>query len=408
VTTTREIDQDQLLGVAAQVMFPTYRPALVIGHGRGRHVTSTAGVEYLDLTGGNAVSSVGNAHPQVTAAIAAQAEHIVHTSNLVCNDQTVLLAAQLCERTPFGRVFFCNSGSEANETLLKLARRYFHETGDPRTQVIATTTGFHGRTYGALSLTGRPKHRIGAGPLLDDITHVRINDLDEITAVISRRTAAVIVETIQAEAGVIEADPHYLRGLRRLCDDHGALLLFDEVQTGVCRTGPFLSFETLGVVPDACSIAKGVAAGLPMGAVLAREFLAPGLPGGSHASTFGGNPVAAAAARAVLEIIDRDNLPAHVDSIGAVLADKLRVLAADPALPTVAARGTGLLQGLQLRPDIDPQRVLTRLRDSGVLLSVVGGTVLRFTPALNLTEEELDQGIATLHAVLHHHTKGAL
>ncbi|MFE9324093.1 aspartate aminotransferase family protein [Nocardia sp. NPDC052278] len=394
----------RLLAAAQRTTFPARKPAsLVIEYGRGRHVMTVDGHRYLDFTAGNAVSCLGYAHPAITAAIAEQAARIVHTSNLVHNRQAILLAEQLCQRTPFDRVFFCNSGSEANECLLKLARRHFHEQGQDRTQIISTNTGFHGRTYGALTLTGRTKHKIGTGPLLAGVTHVRFNSLDAAAATISADTAAVIVETIQAEAGVIPADDHYLQGLRELCDHHGALLMFDEVQTGICRTGPFLSCEHSSVIPDACSLAKGIASGLPMGAVLARETLAGALPPGSHASTFGGNPVAAAAARATLEVIDTEDIPGNVERSGRTLASRLRELAADDTLPVTAARGTGLLQGLELSATVDPQHLLGQLREQGLLLTVVAERVLRFTPPLNLTADELEWGLDTLHSVLRRH-----
>lgn len=394
----------RLLAAAACTTFPTYKLApLIIERGRGRHLITVDGNHYLDFTAGNAVSCLGYAHPAITVAIAEQAARIVHTSNLVHNRQAVLLAEQLCQRTPFDRVFFCNSGSEANECLIKLARRHFHEQGQDRAQIISTTTGFHGRTYGALTLTGRPKHKIGTGELLSGVTHIPFNSLDAAAATISTGTAAVIVETIQAEAGVIPADDHYLRGLRELCDDHGALLMFDEVQTGICRTGPFLSCEHSTVIPDACSLAKGIAAGLPMGAVLAREDLASALPAGSHGSTFGGNPVAAAAARAVLEVIDTEDIPGNVERSGHTLASRLRELADDNTLPVTAARGKGLLQGLELSTTVDPQHLLGQLREQGLLLSVVAERVLRFTPPLNLTADELEWGLDTLHSVLRRH-----
>jgi len=390
-----------LLATAHRTSFPAYTPTpIVIDRGRGRHLFTVEGTRYLDFTAGNAVSSLGYAHPHITTAIADQAARIVHSSNLVHNRQTILLAEQLCESTPFDRVFFCNSGSEANETLLKLARRHFHERGEPRSHIISTTTGFHGRTYGALALTGRTKHKIGTGPHLSGVTHVPFNSLNAVAGAISTDTAAVIVETIQAEAGILVADDLYLRGLRDLCDRYGTLLLIDEVQTGICRTGPLLSLAHSGVIPDACSVAKGIAAGLPMGAVLAREALAGGLPAGSHASTFGGNPVAAAAARTVLKIFDAEDIPGNVERLGQILAHRLGELVADSAVPVTAARGRGLLQGLELGAGVDPHHLLTQLREQGLLLSVVAERVLRFTPPLNLTEEELAWGLDTLDAVL--------
>ncbi|MBF6370354.1 acetylornithine transaminase [Nocardia puris] len=391
-------DSAGLIAVAGESMFANYSQApLVVDKGHGCYLVTVEGTRYLDFTAGNAVSCLGYSHPAVTAAIASQATRILHSSNLVHNRQAILLAEQLCARTPFDRAFFCTSGSEANEAMLKLARRYHHERGQPRTHIISTTTGFHGRTYGALSVTGAARHKTGTGPHLPDVTHIPFNSINAAASVIGPHTAAMIVETVQAEAGVLVADHAYLRGLRELCDRHGALLLFDEVQTGVCRTGPLLSSR---VIPDACSLAKGLAAGLPIGAVLARENLASAWPVGSHASTFGGNPVTAAAAAAVLQTLDAENIPEHVQRMGAILAAGLDALVADPNVPAVATRGVGLLRGLELDDTVDADAVLTQLREHGLLLSVVAQRVLRFTPPLVITDAELASGLATLGAVL--------
>ncbi|MEV0637660.1 acetylornithine/succinylornithine family transaminase [Streptomyces sp. NPDC050619] len=392
----------ELITTAQEVGLGNYRPApLVVASGHGRHLRDTEGRDYLDLTAGNAVTAVGHAHPRVTEAVARQAAAVLHTSNLFHNEPSVRLAQELIRRTPFDRVFLCNSGAEANETLIKLARRHHYRLGDTgRVGIIATTGGFHGRTMGALTLTGRDVYKVGMGPLLGGVDHVAYNDLGAVEKAIGPGTAAVIVETVQAEAGIVVGNDDYLRGLRELCDDHGALLLFDEVQTGYGRTGRFLSWEWSGVVPDACSLAKGIAAGLPMGAVAARESLAQALPPGSHASTFGGNPVVCAAALAVLDILDDESLVENAATRGAALAAGLAALVDDPATPVTEVRGRGLLQGLVLADHIAPARVLDRLRERGVLLSRVGIQVLRFSPALNITADELRQGLTVVTKVL--------
>ncbi|RAG86341.1 aspartate aminotransferase family protein [Streptacidiphilus pinicola] len=392
----------ELLEAAEHGGLGNYRPApLVALTGSGRHLRDTDGRSYLDLTAGNAVTAVGHAHPRVTAAIAEQAGRVLHTSNLFHNEPSIRFTQELIARTAFDRVYLCNSGAEANETLIKLARRHhFRHGATERVRIVATTGGFHGRTMGALTLTGRDLYKTGMGPLLGGVDHVPYNDLRAMEEAVTETTAAVIVETIQAEAGVIPAREDYLRGLREICERTGALLFFDEVQTGYGRTGAFLSHEHSGVVPDACSLAKGIAAGFPMGAVAVREHLAGALPPGTHASTFGGNPVACAAALAVLDVFEDEDLLANATSRGEALATALAAMVADPALPATASRGKGLLQGLVLADDVDVAALLTGLREQGVLLARVGHQVLRFSPALNITAEELDEGLAVVTRVL--------
>jgi acetylornithine/N-succinyldiaminopimelate aminotransferase len=396
--------QADLLEMARHALLPNYQPPpFVLTKGRGCRVWDAAGTEYLDFSGGIAVLSVGHAHPTLAAAIAEQAGLLLHTSNLFYNDKSIQLAAQITERTGFDRVYFGNSGAEANEALLKLARRWHYEHGRPeRVELVAALHSFHGRTMGALTLTGQPKYHAGMAPLVPGITHVPYNDLDALRAAVTERTAAVLLEPIQGEGGLVVGEDAYLKGARELCDAQGALLFFDEVQTGYGRTGRFLGRELSGVMPDGCALAKGMGGGFPVGAIAIRERLADGLPPGSHATTFGGNPLAAAAGLAVLRIFDEEGLVANADRMGERLGAALEGLAADPGLPAAAeARGRGLLRGIHLTDGVDARVVLGRLRDEHrMLASIAGGTVIRMAPPLNVSAEEIEESVARLGACL--------
>ncbi|MCB9661313.1 MAG: acetylornithine transaminase [Polyangiales bacterium] len=398
---SHEATQSELLTRARAVQLGNYAPApLVFTRGEGRRLYDRDGRAFLDLSGGVAVNSVGHGHPVLAAAIAEQAARLMHVSNLFYNDRAIELASAIVDRTAFDRVYFCNSGAEANESLLKLARRFHHEQGQgDRVELVSTHRSFHGRTLGALSVTGQDKYHVGMGPLLPGVRFVPYNDVDALRAVIGPRTAAVLLEPVQAEGGIIPAAPGYLESVRALCDEAGALLLFDEVQTGYGRLGTFMGAERSGVVPDACSLAKGIAGGFPLGAIAVTERLANGLPPGSHASTFGGNALACAAGLAVLRIFDEEGVLENVVREGDYLGQRLLELATQLDA-VVEARGDGLLRGLVLSDGVDPGAVWRAMLDAGVALTLAGGNVLRFTPSLNVTREELDEGLATVAAVL--------
>ena len=391
----------ELIEIATRNFLANYRQApVVLVAGERCRVSDADGRRYLDLCGGIAVISVGHAHPAITKAVAEQAARITHTSNLFFNQPSIELAGELAKRTVFPRFFFCNSGAEANESLLKLARRYHYEQGDKqRVEIVTAIASFHGRTMGALSMTGQPKYHKGMDPLVPGISHVPFGDLAALEGVVSSRTAAVILEPIQGEGGVSVASDEYLRGVRALCDQRGALFMLDEVQTGFGRTGRFLAREHSGVTPDACALAKGIASGLPLGAIAVSEKLAHGLPPGTHASTFGGNPVACAASLAVLRVFDEEKLVENADHVGQHLGQQLEALSAKLACID-EARGKGLLRGVKLARGIDPAGVLAKVRERGVLLSIAGADVLRFTPPLCVTAAEIDEGIDAVVKVL--------
>jgi len=393
-----EPDTNELLALAAQYLYPNYRqPPVVFVRGKGCDVWDRAGNRYLDLAAGVAVSSLGHAHPRYVAAISEQVGRLAHMSNYFYNEPSILLAAQLCRRTRMDRAFFCSSGTEANEALLKLARHHFYLRGDKqRFRVVAFEEAFHGRTLGALSMTGRAKYREGFGINEDAVRHVPYGDLAAARRAMGPDVAAIIAEPIQGEGGVVPAPPGFLQGLRALADEHGALLLFDEVQTGIGRTGTFLACEQHGVLPDAVALAKGLGGGFPIGAMLCREHLSGALPPGSHGTTYGGNPLACTAALTVLEVLDEERLTEGAKAKGEHLSRLLRELCAKHPNLIGPERGSGLLRAVPLQPGLEPRSVLALLRERGLLLIVAGDSALRICPPLVVTPAELERGVAIL------------
>jgi acetylornithine/N-succinyldiaminopimelate aminotransferase len=394
-------EQAALVEVGQTYLYPNYRqPPLVLVRGEGRRVWDATGKAYLDLYAGIAVTALGHGHPDVVAALRRQAERLGHVANYFYNEPNVLLARELCQRAGFARAFFCNSGTEAIEALLKLARRHFFNQGQTgRYNIIAFERSFHGRTLGALAATGQAAYRDGFGPL-PGVIHVPFGDAERVAAALDDTVAAVLVEPVQGEGGVIPAPSGFLDKLRELTSARGALLLADEIQTGIGRTGRFLGFDHSNVRPDAIALAKGLGGGVPIGAMLCQKHLETALPPGSHGSTFGGNPLASAAARAVLARIDADRLVERARDNGAYLAERLADLCRRHPKSVQSTRGLGLLQALVLQPGIDARRLLESLRDAGALLTVAGGTALRFSPALNIERSEIDEGAAIVDGVL--------
>ncbi len=391
-----------LLELAQAHLYGNYRPApFVLSRGQGCELFDTEGRRYLDMAAGVAVCALGHAHPRYVAAIQEQVARLGHVSNYFYNEPNVLLAAELCRRTGLDRAFFCNSGAEANEALLKLARRHFHAQGQAdRFRILAFDSSFHGRTMGALAMTGQAKYQQGFGPGVGGVVHLPFGDLAAVEQVLDATFAAVIVEPVQGEGGVIPATPDFLRGLRGLCDERGALLLIDEIQTGVGRTGAFLAHEHARIKADAISLAKGLGGGFPIGAMLCGEHLAGALPPGTHGSTFGGNPLASAAALAVLEVLDAQDLIAGARRKGEHLSARLRQAAEEHPGLFEGERGLGLMRGLVMRPGADVRGALAQVRDRGVLLTAAGDRTLRFTPPLVVTEAQLDEAVDGVVAAL--------
>ncbi len=393
---------EPLLATAQKRLLGNYRQAaFVLDRGRGCEVFDTEGRRYLDFCAGVAVDALGHAHPTLVAAIAEQAGRLMHVSNYFYNAENIRLADELCAVTGFDRAFFCNSGAEAVEALMKLARRHFYAKGlTDKHRFIAFHNSFHGRTMGSVALTGNPKYHEGFGPMVGGITHVAYGDLEAARAVMGPDVAGIFVEPIQGEGGVLPAPAGYLAGLRALCDEHGALLLIDEVQTGMGRTGKWLGAQHQGVRADAISLAKGLGGGFPIGAMLVREELAGALPPGTHGSTFGGNALASATARTVLRVLAEDKLVEGAAIKGERLGKGLDAIAA--RFPNVCKpeRGLGLLRALPLADGIDARPVLGALQKRGLLLTIAGASALRYTPPLVVSDAEIDEALAMTADVL--------
>jgi acetylornithine/N-succinyldiaminopimelate aminotransferase len=394
------MSQASLVALGRDHLYPNYRqPPLVITRGEGSRLWDDAGKQYFDLFGGIAVSTLGHGHPRLAAAIGEQAKQLIHLSNYFYNQPNVELAAKLTGLTGMDRAFFCNSGTEAIEASLKLARRHFFAKGETeRYRIIAFDNAFHGRTLGALAATGQPKYKDGFGPL-PGVTHVPYGDVARVRQEMGPDVAGILVEAIQGEGGVLPAPPGFLQALRDVVDEAGALLLADEIQTGIGRTGKFLGFEQDGVKADVIALAKGLAGGVPIGAMLCRAELSEALPAGSHGSTFGGNPLASAAALAVLDVIEKERLLEAVQQRGAELAQRLSDFAQKYPKLVATTRGRGLLQALVLKDDVDARAMMSRLQDAGVLLTIAGGQALRFTPPLNITAGELSAALDLIDRV---------
>lgn len=390
---------DELVALAKRRLYPNYKPApFVLARGKGCELFDVEGKRFLDLCAGVAVCSVGHAHPTLVKAIAEQAASLMHTSNYFYNDQNIRLADELCRRSGMDRAFFCNSGTEANEATLKLARHYHYGNGDKkRVRIVAFHNAFHGRTLGALSMTGTPKYREGFGEL-GAVTHVAYGDLDAVRAAMGPDVAAINVEPLQGEGGVLPAPAGFLKALRAICDEHGALLLMDEVQSGIGRLGKFLASE--GVRADAIALAKGLGGGFPIGAMLTTEAMAGALPPGTHGSTFGGNPLASAASLAVLKVLDDEKLVEGARAKGEKLGAMLREVVAELSSVCETARGEGLLWGLVMKPGFVARDVLPRVQDAGVLLTAAGDRVLRFSPPLVVTIAQLEEGVRAVRSVI--------
>ena len=372
------------------------RPPIVFDRGRGCELFDVEGKRWLDMCAGVATCSVGHSHPTLARAICEQASKLMHVSNFFLNAQGVRAAAELCTRTGFDRAMFLNSGSEANEAALKLARRFFHDAGQrSRTRIIAFHNAFHGRSLGALAMTGNPKYREGFGEI-PGVTHIAYGDRDALKRELRDDVAAVNIEPIQGEGGVIPAPNGFLRFVRDACDEVGALMLADEVQTGMGRTGHFLAVNAEGVAPDVVALAKGMGGGFPVGAIVTREKYARVLPPGAHGATFGGNALAATAVLTTLKIIEEEKLVERAAILGEKLGAKLRALALEYPQICEQVRGRGLMWGIVMRDPSLAKRTIVSVRDAGVLLLLAGERVVRFTPSLVVTEAELDEGVTAV------------
>ena len=393
------MDTKTLLEWSAKYHTPNYgRTPIVLVRGEGTRVWDSDGKEYLDFTSGIAVTALGHCHPVVTGAIREAAATLLHVSNIFNNAPQVHLAKLLVEHSFADRVFFCNSGAEANEAAFKIARKYAKERlADDRYEIIAAHNSFHGRTLATVTATGQPKYQHGFEPLMPGFKHVPYNDLRAMERAMDSHTAAILVEPIQGEGGVHVPDERYLPGLRRLCDEAGALLIFDEIQTGVGRTGRLWAYEHAGVEPDIMTLAKALANGIPIGATLCRESVASVLTAGTHGSTFAGSAFVTSVALATLTTIIGEKLPDRAARLGRELMEGLRALQKKiPAI--VAVRGQGLLIGVELTRPAAP--VLDACRDAGLLVLSAGEKVVRLAPPLIVEPAQCERALGILGDVL--------
>lgn len=373
----------------AKVM-PTYTPTVALASGKGITVRDADGRSYYDFTSGIGVQAVGYGNKQVTEAIQSQAAALTHCSNLFVNAPETQLASKLVELSRLdGKVFFCNSGAEANEAALKLARRWGHANGG-RYEVVTFRQGFHGRTLATVAATAQAWCQEGYDPLPVGFAYADYNDLESVKAAVNEKTVAILLEAVQGEGGVTPATDEFMKGVRALCDEKNLLMIVDEVQTGMGRTGTWFAWQGYGVQPDLFTCAKALGGGLPMGALVSNAKLADVFTASSHASTFGGNPVAAAAANAVISVIEEENLLANVTKVGALLKEALQSFV-DKYDKILAVRGKGLMLGLVI--DGDAKEVVDALAGQGLLALTAGPNVVRFLPPLCLGEDDLEDAV---------------
>ena len=384
-------------------MVPTYAPAPFIPvKGEGSKIFDQQGKDYIDFAGGIAVNALGHSHPAVKATLLDQAEKLCHMGNGYTNEPVLALAKQLVKHTFADKVFFCNSGAEANEAALKLARKYARDNfGSQKNEVISFEKAFHGRTLFTVSAGGQPKYSQDFAPLPGGIDHVPYNDLDAVEQLINDNTCAVIVEPIQGEGGVVPATTEFLSGLRTLCDKYNAVLIFDEVQTGVGRTGSLYAYMQYGVVPDVLSTAKALGGGFPIGAIITTDKFAGALSPGSHGTTYGGNPLATAVAGTVLSIIAEPQFLAEVVKKHDYFIDALTQLNERFSL-FKELRSAGLLIGCELTEEHQGKaKTITNLAaEEGLIALIAGPNIVRFAPALNISQEEMDLGLQRFQSAI--------
>jgi predicted acetylornithine/succinylornithine family transaminase len=387
--TTNEISKLQ-----DQYLMSTYAPEIALVEGAGANVWDAEGNEYLDFVSGIAVTNIGHCHPRMVRAVQDQVAALVHVSNLYFNDRQPVLAQALAGHSglPGAKCFFCNSGAEANEGLIKLARLWGSDKG--KYEMVTMRQSFHGRTLATLTATGQEKVQKGFGPLPEGFVYANFNDLESVEAAITSKTAAVLVEALQGEGGVIPSVPDFLPGLRKLCDENGILLLCDEVQCGMGRTGKWFGFQNYDVRPDAFALAKGLGNGFPIGAIVAGERLADVFRPGHHATTFGGTPLACAAALSVIAVIEDEELLANTMMMGAYFVEELCGIAHKHKRWIEQVRGLGLILGIVL--DVPALPLQKKLQEKGLLTLATAGNVLRLLPPMNVTQEEIDQALQAI------------
>ncbi len=390
----------ETMTLADENIMNTYRRfPVVFVKGSGARLWDMNGKEYLDFVAGIAVCSLGHSHPQIIAAVKNQIRTLTHVSNLYYTEPQAQLAKLLVDHSFADRVFFCNSGAEANEAAIKLARKYAHENmGPEKFELITMKDSFHGRTMATITATGQEKFQYGFTPLLAGFTYVPFNDLQALEGAISGKTCGVMLEPIQGEGGVNIPDDHYLTLVRNICDRHGILMIVDEVQTGMGRTGKLFAYEHSGIQPDIMTLAKALGNGLPIGAMLATDKVAKAFVPGNHASTFGGNPLAASAATATIKTILEKNVVENSRKIGDYFLSQLKKLRRKHSAIISGVRGKGMMLAIQL--EIDAADIVNQCLQKGLLINSTGGKVLRFVPPLIIKKKDVDQAIKILDDVM--------
>ena len=398
----RETDQEIMAKDKAGYLPVFSRYEIVLDHGEGAYVWDHNGKKYLDFLGGIAVNVLGHNHPALVKAVSEQAGKMLHCSNLYYTQAQADAADKLAKLSGLedAKVFFGNSGAEANEGAIKLARKFTHQQDPEKSQIITAWMSFHGRTLATLTATGQPHYQEGVGPLPEGFDYVHYNDIAELEGMISDKTCAVMLETIQGEGGVYTPNPGYLQQVRELCDKHGALLIFDEIQAGIGRSGEFFAYDKYGVKPDIVTLAKGLAGGVPIGAFVARGEVARAMHPGDHGTTFGGNPLACAAANVVLDTVPQAEFLAHIRQVGGYFKQQLFSLQEKfPALIS-EVRGEGLILGAELSRDDIGRDIVNECLSEGIIINCTVGKVLRFIPPLIIDEEQVDEVVRALAKVL--------
>jgi predicted acetylornithine/succinylornithine family transaminase len=390
---------DQIADLERRFLLPTYnRYPVAFERGKGVFLYDFEGKKYLDFVAGLGVNALGHAHPRIVKTIREQAAKLIHISNLYYNEYQGRLAERLCQLSGLDRVFFSNSGTEAMEGAIKLARLAGHKAGGTaKSQLVALQGSYHGRTFGAMSLTGQEKYRKGFEPMLEEVTFVAQNDVEALRAAVNTNTCAIVLEPIFGEGGILECSEEFLRACRMAADQHQVALIFDEIQCGLGRTGKIFAFQNFGVVPDVVTIAKPIAAGVPLGAFLAKEQFASAISAGQHGTTFGGGPLACRVGLEYLAIVEDEKLLENVATVGGYLRQQLQAVVGKYAA-TREVRGRGFIQGLVL--DIPARPLVEQGLAEGVLFNVTQDTVLRFLPPFLLQEKHVDKGIKVLKKLL--------
>ncbi len=393
------MNENELMALANENIMNTYkRFPVVLVKGAGQKVWDINGKEYLDFVAGIAVCNLGHCHPKVVAALQQQAGKLFHVSNLYHIEPQIKLARLLTEYSFADKVFFCNSGAEANEAAIKLARKYAHENlGADKFELITMKDSFHGRTMATITATGQEKFQFGFTPLLDGFTYVPFNDLKSLEAAITAKTCGIMLEPIQGEGGVIVPDNGYLAEVRKICDRHNILLIVDEVQTGIGRTGKLFAYEHSGIEPDIMTLAKALGNGFPVGAMLATDKIAKAFNPGNHASTFGGNPLAMAAAGAALETILQEGVLDNCCKMGEYFLEQLKQLQTKHRI-IKEVRSKGLMLACALH--IEGAEIVSECMKQGVLINCTGGKTLRFVPPLIITKSDIDLVVSVLDKVM--------